>query len=137
MIRQDFSVLIERAERVVTAIEKWGGNDVLANRIDLVDEYLMKIRAKTDVIVQLDKIGNNLYRFKSLMTVDETALYLGIQRDDVHRLLRSQGIQAYRPFSSKMLILTEDLAKLYRQHSLSISGNSQKAYGQKAKGEKV
>ena len=40
MTRQEFSNLIERAEQVVAAIDKWGGVDAVSNRIDLIDEYL-------------------------------------------------------------------------------------------------
>ena len=115
MIRQDFSDLIECAERIITTIERWGGADVLANPIDFVDEYLRKINARKDIIVQLDRIGNSQYRFKSLMTVDETALFLGTCRENVHRLIKTHGLVAYGTSPFRMLLVSEDLVQLSSQ----------------------
>ena len=63
MTRQELSDLIERAERIAAAIEKWGGIEGITNRIDLVDEYLNKMDAAKDVLVQLEKLNGKLYMF--------------------------------------------------------------------------
>jgi len=137
MTRQEFSNLIERAEQVVAAIDKWGGVDAVSNRIDLIDEYLQKMDARKDVLVQLEKMSGNMYLFKSILTVDEAALYLGVHRNTVYKLIKNQGLATFSPPSTKMLILTEDLVEWCQQYPNGEPGSETKLSGnQKKKGTK-
>ena len=56
MTRHNFANLIERAEQLVAAIDKWRGMDAVCNRIDIIDECLLKMDARKDVLVQLEKM---------------------------------------------------------------------------------
>lgn len=134
MTRQELSDLIDRAERIVAAIEKWGGIDGITNRIDLIDEYLNKIEVAKDVFVQLEKLGGNLYLFKALLTVDEAASYLGVHRNTVYKLIKTHGLTTFSPPSTKMLILTEDLVEWCKLYPNGESGSSLKPGNQKKKG---
>ena len=116
MTRHNFANLIERAEQLVAAIDKWRGMDAVCNRIDIIDECLLKMDARKDVLVQLEKMPDNMYLFKAILTVDEAALYLGVHRNMIHKLIRNNGLTAFSPSSTKMLILTEDLVEWCRQH---------------------
>lgn len=116
MTRHNFANLIERAEQLVAAIDKWRGMDVVCNRIDIIDECLLKMDARKDVLVQLEKMPDNMYLFKAILTVDEAALHLGVHRNMIHKLIRNNGLTAFSPSSTKMLILTEDLVEWCRQH---------------------
>ncbi len=137
MTRQEFSNLIERAEQVVAAIDKWGGVDAVSNRIDLIDEYLQKMDARKDVLVQLEKMSGNMYLFKSILTVDEAALYLGVHRNTVYKLIKNQGLATFSPPSTKMLILTEDLVQWCKQYPNGEPDSETKLSGnQKKKGSK-
>lgn len=115
MTRHNFANLIERAEQLVAAIDKWRGMDAVCNRIDIIDECLLKMDARKDVLVQLEKMPDNMYLFKAILTVDEAALYLGVHRNMIHKLIRNNGLTAFSPSSTKMLILTEDLVEWCRQ----------------------
>ena len=55
MTRHNFANLIERAEQLIAAIDKWRGMDAVCNRIDIIDECLLKMDARKDVLVQLEK----------------------------------------------------------------------------------
>lgn len=134
MTRQELSDLIERAERIAAAIEKWGGIDGIANRIDLIDEYLKKIDAAKDVLVQLEKQSGDLYIFKALITVDEAATYLGLHRNIVYKLIKKHGLTTYSPPSTKMLILTENQVEWCKQYPNGVSGSSLKPGTRKKKG---
>ena len=134
MTRQELSDLIDRAERIVAAIEKWGGIDGITNRIDLIDEYLNKIEVAKDVFVQLEKLGGNLYLFKALLTVDEAASYLGVHRNTVYKLIKTQGLATYNPPSTKMLVLTEDLVEWCKLYPNGVAGTCSKSGTQKKKG---
>ena len=137
MTRQEFSNLIERAEQVVAAIDKWGGVDAVSNRIDLIDEFLQKMDARKDVLVQMEKMSGNMYLFKSILTVDEAALYLGVHRNTVYKLIKNQGLATFSPPSTKMLILTEDLVKWCQQYPNGEPDSETKLSGnQKKKGSK-
>lgn len=134
MTRQELSDLIERAERIAIAIEKWGGIDGVTNRIDLVDEYLKKMDAAKDVLIQMEKLSGNLYLFKALLTVEEAAAYLGVHRSTVYKLIKTQGLATYNPPSTKILILTEDLVDWCKLYSNGVAGTSSKPDTQKKKG---
>ena len=137
MTRQEFSNLIERAEQVVAAIDKWGGVDAVSNRIDIIDEYLQKMDARKDVLVQMEKMSGNMYLFKSILTVDEAALYLGVHRNTVYKLIKNQGLATFSPPSTKMLILTEDLVEWCQQYPNGEPDSETKLSGnQKKKGSK-
>lgn len=133
MTRQVISELIERAERIVTTIDKWGGAATLGNSLDLIDEFLKKMSIKNDVVIQLDRKSNTMLLFRSLLTVDETALYLGVHRNTVLRLIKSHGLPVYRMSSSKILILTEDIMQWCQPYpaggQMAQMGNSQKEKG--------
>lgn len=116
MTRKELSDLIERAEQVVSAVDKWGGVDGISNRIDIVDEFLKKMDARKEVLIQMDKMANNLYLFKAFLTVDEAASYLDIHRSTVYKLIKTQGLTTFSPPSTKMLILTEDLVAWCKQY---------------------
>lgn len=116
MTRQEFSDLIERAERIVDALDRWGGVDGISNRLEMLDEFLRKIDVRKDVIIQLDRLSNDMYLFKALLTVDEAALYLGVHSSTVYKLIKTHGMTTYSPPSTKMLILTEDLVSWCRQY---------------------
>ena len=134
MTRQELSNLIERAERIAAAIEKWGGIEGITNRIDLVDEYLNKMDAAKDVLVQLEKLNGKLYMFKALLTVDEAAAYLGVNSNTVQKLIKSHGLTTYNTTSSKILILTEDLVEWCKQYPNGVAGTCSKPGTQKKKG---
>lgn len=70
MIRDEFTELIEQAERVLSTLDRWGGKDGIRNRIDIIDEFLKKVDSRKEILVQLDSIGCNMYEFKALLTVD-------------------------------------------------------------------
>ena len=134
MTRQELSDLIERAERIAIAIEKWGGIDGVTNRIDLVDEYLKKMDAAKDVLIQMEKLSGNLYLFKALLTVEEAAAYLGVHRSTVYKLIKTQGLATYNPPSTKMLVLTEDLVEWCKLYPNGVAGTCSKPGTQKKKG---
>lgn len=134
MTRQELSNLIERAERIAAAIEKWGGIEGITNRIDLVDEYLNKMDAAKDVLVQLEKLNGKLYVFKALLTVDEAAAYLGVNSNTVRKLIKNHGLTTYNTPLSKILILTEDLVDWCKLYPNGESGSSLKPGIQKKKG---
>lgn len=134
MTRQELSDLIERAERIAAAIEKWGDIEGITNRIDLVDEYLNKMDAAKDVLVQLEKLNGKLYMFKALLTVDEAAAYLGVNSNTVQKLIKNHGLTTYNTPSTKMLILTEDLVDWCKLYPNGESGSSFKPGTQKKKG---
>lgn len=137
MTRQEFSNLIERAEQIVAAIDKWGGMEAVSNRIDIIDEYLQKMDAKKDVLVQLEKMSGNMYLFKAILTVDEAALYLGVHRNTVYKLIKNHGLTTFSPPSTKMLILTEDLIEWCKQYPNGEPDSETKlSYSQKKKGSK-
>ena len=138
MTRQEISNLIERAEQIVAAIDKWGGIDSVCNRIDIIDEYLQKMDARKDVLVQLQKMSGNMYLFKSILTVDEASLYLGVHRSTVYKLFKNLGLNTFNPPSTQMLILTEDLVEWCKQYpngepdkETSVSGNQKKKESKK------
>lgn len=134
MTIQEFSKLIDRAEQIVATLDKWGGIDGIANRIDLIDEFLNKMDAKKDVLIQLEKMSGSLYLFKALLTVDEAAAYLNIHRSTVYKLIKTQGLATYNPPSTKMLVLTEDLVEWCKLYPNGESGSSLKPGTQKKKG---
>lgn len=116
MTRQDFSILIERAEQIVAAIDKWGGIDTVSNCIDLIGECLEKIDATKDVLIQLEKMKGKAFVFKAVLTIDEAADYLCVHRNTVYKLIKSHGLNTFNPPSTKMLILTEDLVEWCKQY---------------------
>lgn len=136
MTRQEFSDLIERAERIVDALDRWGGVDGISNRLEMLDEFLKKIDVRKDVIIQLDRMSNDMYLFKALLTVDEAALYLGVHTSTVYKLIKAHGMPTYSPPSTKMLILTEDLVSWCRNYPNEIPDKgytgTQKKKGNKA-----
>ena len=134
MTIQEFSKLIDRAEQIVATLDKWGGIDGIANRIDLIDEFLNKMDAKKDVLIQLEKMSGSLYLFKALLTVDEAAAYLNVHRSTVYKLIKTQGLATYNPPSTKMLILTEDLVEWCKLYPNGVAGTCSKPGTQKKKG---
>lgn len=136
MTRQEFSDLIERAERIVDALDRWGGVDGISNRLEMLDEFLKKIDVRKDVIIQLDRMSNDMYLFKALLTVDEAALYLGVHTSTVYKLIKAHGMPTYSPPSTKMLILTEDLVSWCRNYPNEIPDKGYTGY-QKKKGNKA
>lgn len=134
MTRQVNSDLIERAERIAATIDKWGGAAALGNRLDLINELLSKMKAKNDVIMQLDKISSTMFLFKSLLTVDETASYLGVHRNTVNRLIKSHGLPTYATSSPKILILTEELVEWVKLFPSGVSDSTSIPGIQKKKG---
>lgn len=134
MTRQEFSDLIEQAERIVAAIDTWGGLDAIVNRIDIIDECLRKMDATRDILVQLEKLGGNTYLFKALLTVDEAAAYLGVHRSTIYKLIKTHGLTTYSPPSTKMLILTEELVEWCKRYQNGTSGACPEAGTQKKKG---
>lgn len=134
MTRQVNSDLIERAERIAATIDKWGGAASLGNRLDLIDELLCKMKANNDVIMQLDRISSTMFLFKSVLSVDETALYLGVHRSTVNRLIKSHGLPAYTTSSFKILIVTEELVEWIRLYPNCISDPTSIPGIQKKKG---
>lgn len=133
MTRQEFSDLIERAEQVVAALDRWGGPEGISNRIDIIDEFLRKMDARKDVLIQLDRISDSMYIFKAFLTVDEAAQYLDVHRGTVYKLIKNQGLASYSPPSSRMLILTEDLVAWCRQYPNGVPGKANKPDTQKKK----
>lgn len=121
MTRPAISDLIVRAERIVEIIDKWGGKVTLGNRLDLVDEFLSKAKAKTDVIIQLDRASGTTLLFKALLSVDETALYLGVHRNTVNLLIDTHGLSEDGTSSSKVLLLTEDIEQWCRTYQNGVS----------------
>ena len=134
MTRPAISDLIVRAERIVEIIDKWGGKVTLGNRLDLVDEFLSKAKAKTDVIIQLDRASGTTLLFKALLSVDETALYLGVHRNTVNLLIDTHGLSEDGTSSSKVLLLTEDIEQWCRTCQNGVSVASIKPSTQKKKG---
>ena len=134
MTRPAISDLIVRAERIVEIIDKWGGKVTLGNRLDLVDEFLSKAKAKTDVIIQLDRASGTTLLFKALLSVDETALYLGVHRNTVNLLIDTHGLLEDGTSSSKVLLLTEDIEQWCRTYQNGVSVASIKPSTQKKKG---
>lgn len=134
MTIQEFSKLIDRAEQIVATLDKWGGIDGIANRIDLIDEFLNKMDAKKDVLIQLEKMSGSLYLFKALLTVDEAAAYLNVHRSTVYKLIKTQGLATYNPPSTKMLVLTEDLVEWCKLYPNGVAETGSKSGTQKKKG---
>ena len=136
MIRDENSELIEQAELVLSTLDRWGGKDGIRNRIDIIDEFLKKLDSRKEILVQLDSIGCNMYEFKTLLTVDAAAAYLGIHRSRVYRIIKSHGISTYKPPLSKILILTEDLIGWCKQHHNGVTDSDSQKVNQKKKGTK-
>lgn len=136
MTRQELTDLIERAERIVAALEKWGGIEGISNRIDLIDEFLKKMDNRKEVLIQLDRIGHAPYVFKALLTVDEAASYLNVHRSTVYKLIKSHGLATCTPPSTKMLILTEDLVDWCKLYPNGVSDSASQNDNQKKKGTK-
>ena len=136
MKRNDFTELIELAELVLNTIDTWGGINGVRNRIDIIDEFLKKMDSRKEILLQLDRIGNNLYEFKSLLTVEEAAAYLGVHRTTVYKLIKSHGLTACNPPSTKMLILTEELVEWCKLYPNGGSGPDSQNDNQKKKGTK-
>lgn len=134
MIKHDFSELIELAELVLSTIDRWGGINGVRNRIDIIDEFLKKMDSRKEILVQLDRIGCNLYEFKALLTVEEAAAYLSVHRSTVYKLIKSHGLTTFSPPSTKMLILTEDLVEWCRQYNNGVSDPDSQNGNQKKKG---
>lgn len=134
MTIQEFSKLIDRAEQIVATLDKWDGIDGIANRIDLIDEFLNKMDAKKDVLIQLEKMSGSLYLFKALLTVDEAAAYLNVHRSTVYKLIKTQGLATYNPPSTKMLVLTENLVEWCKLYPNGVAGTGSKSGTQKKKG---
>lgn len=134
MTIQEFSKLIDRAEQIVATLDKWGGIDGIANRIDLIDEFLNKMDAKKDILIQLEKMSGSLYLFKALLTVDEAAAYLNVHRSTVYKLIKTQGLATYNPPSTKMLVLTENLVEWCKLYPNGVAGTCSNPGTQKKKG---
>lgn len=136
MKRNDFTELIELAELVLNTIDRWGGINGVRNRIDIIDEFLKKMDSRKEILLQLDRIGNNLYEFKSLLTVEEAAAYLGVHRTTVYKLIKSHGLTTCNPPSTKMLILTEELVEWCKLYPNGGSDPDSQNDNQKKKGTK-
>ena len=100
MTRHNFANLIERAEQLVAAIDKWRGMDAVCNRIDIIDECLLKMDARKDVLVQLEKMPGNMYLFKAILTVDE-AKSKGIPVISYDRLMLNSSVDLYVTINSQ------------------------------------
>jgi excisionase family DNA binding protein len=118
MIQNELSDLICRAESLVAMIDKWGGVSQIENRLNMLDAFLQRLEEQSEILVRLEQLREHVYVFKALLTIDEAAQYLHVHPSTVYKLIKNQGLKStFRPPSTQVLILTEDLVAWCKQYA--------------------
>jgi len=132
----DMMSLINRCEKLLNAFDKVGGLDSIVNRLELLQAMINELGGNEALLLKVEELNSQMYVFKKVMSVDETAEYLHVSRNTVKKLIDTKGLIASEPPSTPVVLLTEDVIQWCKKYRVEKRDAAPNIKQRKKKGSK-
>lgn len=116
MTEKEFFGTVRRIEEAIKFIATNGEIESILEKIERTQRFLNKFGTLSELIEHLESVEKYMFYGKDILTVEESAIYLGISKSTLYKLTSSGKINVTKPNGKKAYIVKEDLDSWMNQN---------------------
>lgn len=118
MTEKEFFGTVRRIEEAIKFIATNGEIESILEKIDRIQRFLNKFGSLSELIEHLECMEKYIFYGKETLTVEESAIYLGLSKSTMYKMTSSGELTLSKPNGKKAYIKKAELDRWMNQNVL-------------------